>query len=119
MIDRRRGDSGERLIHAAERLIEPVEQLLLETRGEGRTRRVDERTDAFETEPTQGRAGLRRKTQCFDRQRGKSCGFLSRTQDHGQVGVATRQRPGHPWCIGDGKPCRQAETVKPMKKIGK
>ena len=68
VIDRRRDDGHERLVDAAERLVETPQQLGRKTRGKRRARLVEQRADGFEAEPAQRRAGFRRKPQRFDRQ---------------------------------------------------
>jgi cell wall-associated NlpC family hydrolase len=60
VIDRRRHDGDERLVEAAECLVDTPEKLGGKTRGKGRARLVEERTDGFEAEPAQCRAGFRR-----------------------------------------------------------
>ena len=118
VIDRRRDDRDERLVDAAERLVETAQQFGGKTRGKGRARLVDQRADGFEAEPAQRRAGFRRKPQGFDRQGGKRRGFLARRQNAEGRGVKARQRPGRAGRSGDGKPRRQAEMAEPGGKIG-
>ncbi len=55
VIDRRGDDGDERLIEAAERLIDPPKKRGRETRGKGRARLVEERAHGFEAEPAQRR----------------------------------------------------------------
>src|SRR5262249_50263710 len=76
VIVRRRCDESERLRGAAERLIEADEQLAFKACCKRRARLVDERADAFEAEPPQGRAGVERQPQRRDRQPRKCFGFL-------------------------------------------
>ncbi len=59
VIDRRRDDRDERLVDAAERLIETAQEFGGKTRGERRARLVHQRADGFEAEPAQRRAGFR------------------------------------------------------------
>ena len=87
VIDRRRRDESERLRGAAERLIEAREQLSLEARRKRRARLVDERADALEAEPPQGRAGVVRQPQRRDRQQRQRLGFLPGWQDDDIVGM--------------------------------
>ena len=118
MIDRRRGDEGERLGRAAERLVETLQKLGRKARRKGRARLVDQRADALEAEPPQRRARVGRKAQRLDRQGRKRCGFLPGGQDDGRGTMEAGERPGRSGRIGDGEPRRQAETIEPVRKIG-
>ena len=50
VIDRRRHDGDERLLDAAERLVEPADEFGGKARGKGRPRLVEERADFLEAE---------------------------------------------------------------------
>ena len=118
VIDRRRDDGDERLVDAAERLVETAQEFGGKTRGKRRARLVDQRADGFEAEPAQRGAGFRRQPQGSDRQVRKRRGFLARGQNKQRRLVKARHRPGGAGRGGHRKPCRQPETAKPGGKIG-
>ena len=118
VIDRRRDDGDERLVDAAERLIETAQQFGGKTRGKRRARLVDQRADGFEAEPAQRRAGFRRQPQGRDRQIGERRGFPARGQNKQRRSVKARGRPGGARRVGHRKPRREPETAKPCGKIG-
>ena len=118
VIDRRRRDRDERLVDAAERLIETTQKFGGKTRGKWRARLVDQRANSFEAEPAERGAGFRAKPQGFDRHSRQRCGFLT-GGEHGQAcGVKARGCPCRARRVGDGEPRRQPETIEPARKIG-
>jgi hypothetical protein len=62
VIDRRRHDRLQRFFDAAERLVDPLQQLGRKARGKRRARFIEERAHGFEAEPAQGPADIGRKS---------------------------------------------------------
>ena len=61
VIDRRRDHGHERLVDAAQRLIDAAQQFRAKSCGKRRARFVEQGAHGFETEPVQGRACVRAK----------------------------------------------------------
>ncbi len=81
VIDRRRDDRDERLVDAAERLIETAQKFGGKTRGKWRARLVDQRAYGFEAEPAQRCAGFARQPQGLDGQSASAAASCARGQD--------------------------------------
>ncbi len=100
-----------------QRLVEAVEQLLLETCREGRARRIDQHADALEAETMQGGMSIGTEPQGLEGERAQRFFLFSFRQSIWQRGSMMGKRPGGAWRAGNGAARGEMEVAQALDEV--